>query len=159
MKDNKHRSVNTKFWERSYIISLNPVEKLLFLYLLTNPITNLAGIYEISMRRIEFDTGIDKGLVIKTIEKFQKDNKLLYHEGFIILLNFYRDQSYNSSMKTNVRNIIEGLPEKIKKFVLELSDESIKQLLTSCKQPVQKLTTLGGEDLVRRILLSENKRK
>ena len=41
----KHRYIKTKFWDDSYIIELNPHEKLLFLYLITNPLTNIAGVY------------------------------------------------------------------------------------------------------------------
>ena len=33
----KQRYINTKFWRDSYIEDLDPIEKLLFLYLLSNP--------------------------------------------------------------------------------------------------------------------------
>ena len=56
--------VNTKFWDDTYIVTLDPIEKLLYLYFLTNPLTNICGIYEIQLRRVAFDTGIDKEVVV-----------------------------------------------------------------------------------------------
>ena len=54
----KQRIVNTKFWDDSYIARLTPTEKLLFLYLITNPLTNIAGVYELPVKRVAFDIGI-----------------------------------------------------------------------------------------------------
>jgi len=44
MSVGKQRIVNTKFRGDSFSTSLAPTEKLLFLYLLTNPLTNLSGV-------------------------------------------------------------------------------------------------------------------
>ena len=66
----KNRYIDTKFWTDTYITNLDPIEKLLFLYALTNPHTNIAGIYEISIKQIAFDTGIDKEMVEKIFQRF-----------------------------------------------------------------------------------------
>ena len=42
----KQRSVDTCFWDDRYITQLDPSEKLLFLYLLTNTLTNICGVYQ-----------------------------------------------------------------------------------------------------------------
>jgi len=47
----KNRYINTKFWDDPFIAELSIKEKLLYLYLITNPLTNAAGIYEISKIR------------------------------------------------------------------------------------------------------------
>ena len=46
MANNKQRYVNTRFWNDTYVSSLDPIEKLLFIYLLTNEHTNISGVYE-----------------------------------------------------------------------------------------------------------------
>ena len=84
----KLRSVNTHFWNDNYIIDLDPIEKLLFLYLLTNPNTNMLGIYELHVRKIAFETGIDKDMVLKIFERFTKAEKVKYKDGYVILQNF-----------------------------------------------------------------------
>jgi len=110
----KLRSVNTHFWDDNYTSQLDPIEKLLFLYLLTNPLTNMLGIYELPMRRIAFDTGIDRDMVAKVFERFKRDGKADYVEGFVILKNFLRNQKLNTNMQTSAITSYRELPEIIK---------------------------------------------
>ena len=111
----KLRSVNTKFWEDHYVENLDPIEKLLFLYLLTNSCTNMLGIYEISLRRIAFDTGIDRDMVVKIFERFDKKRKASYVAGHVMLHNFHKHQNLNNNMKASALNTAENLPDVIKK--------------------------------------------
>lgn len=111
----KLRSINTHFWDDNYIVQLDPIEKLLFLYLLSNTLTNIAGVYEITFRRIAFDTGIDSEMVKKIITRFEKDGKAGYVDGYIILTNFQKNQRLNANMKKGVREILKGIPESVGK--------------------------------------------
>lgn len=111
----KLRSVNTHFWQDNYIIDLDPIEKLLFLYLLTNPQTNMLGIYELHIRRISFDTGIDKDMVLKIFDRFSRSNKAKYKSGYVILQNFIKHQSYNGNMETSAIKSWKELPLDIRK--------------------------------------------
>jgi len=54
------RIVKDEFWTDPYIEDLDPSEKLLFLYLITNPLCNVAGIYESQITRIAYETGFEK---------------------------------------------------------------------------------------------------
>lgn len=114
----KSRLINTKFWDDKYTANLDPIEKLLFIYFLTNPLTNLIGVYEIEVKRIAFDTGIDKEMVLKIIERFSKDKKIFYEQGFIIIKNFIKHQNQNSpKIKTAIEKQISELPENLKKCI------------------------------------------
>ena len=104
----KNRYINTKFWDDNYISELDPIEKLLFLYLLTNPITNIAGIYEIPLRRIAFDTGIDSDMVKKILERFERDKKIFYKDGWIIIKNFIHHQAINPKVKKGIASLIQN---------------------------------------------------
>ena len=121
----KMRSVNTKFWDDSFIQDLTPSEKLLFLYLLTNPLTNILGIYEISIRRITFDTGLNKETISKAFERFGKVQKVYYIDEFIILPNFLKNQKLNSNMKIGVSKIFNELPNQLKTKLLDNDNESV----------------------------------
>ncbi|MBA7590758.1 hypothetical protein ES708_32895 [subsurface metagenome] len=90
----KKRYVDTKFWDDNYIIEKDPIEKLLFLYLLTNTLTNIIGIYEISTNRIAFDTGIDREMVDKILKRFEEDDKIKYENGWVAIKNFTKHQKY-----------------------------------------------------------------
>jgi len=111
----KNRYVDTKFWTDTYVINLDPIEKLLFLYALTNPHTNISGIYEISNRQIAFDTGIDKEMVEKIFQRFEKDIKMFYLNGWLAIINFINYQKMNN-------NVIKGIEESLKRVPIEVME-------------------------------------
>jgi len=110
----KQRIINTKFWDDTYIINLDPIEKLLFLYLLTNPLTNISGIYEISLRRIAFDTGIDSEMVTKILSRFKVEKRVFYVEGWIVIKNFIKNQVLNPSVKQGIMREFKVIPTSVK---------------------------------------------
>lgn len=111
----KKRSVDTHFWNDNYVVDLDPIEKLLFLYFLTNPMTNMLGVYEIPLRRIAFDTGLDSDMVKKLIDRFDRDEKFSYVEGFLVVHKFLDHQRLNTNMKTSAENEFLSLPDKVKR--------------------------------------------
>ena len=121
----KRRSINTKFWDDPFIQDLTPSEKLLFLYLITNPLTNLLGIYEISIKRISFDTGLSKEIILKGLESFETIKKIFYQNNFIIIPNFLKNQNLNANMKINVVKLFEVLPNELKTKLLLNGSQSI----------------------------------
>jgi len=114
----KLRSVNTRFWEDPFIEGLSPIEKLLFLYLLTNPLANLIGIYEITIKRISYDTSIQKESIEKALKSFEKVNKVLRIGNYVIMPNFLKNQSLNENMKIGVVKLFKSLPNYLKEKLL-----------------------------------------
>ena len=107
--------IKDNFWTDSYIANLDPVEKLLFLYLLTNPLCNIAGIYEIQPKRIAFDTGIDAEMVEKLLKRLVKDNKILRTGDWILIINHGKHQTFkNENVIKGISRIIEDLPSNVK---------------------------------------------
>ena len=111
------RYINTRFWKDNYVADLNSSDKLLFLYLITNQNTNIAGIYEIGLREIAMDTGIDKDMVLKQLEKFRADGKVYYIEGHIIVRNFINHQAESPKIQRGIAKIIENLPPRLRNFI------------------------------------------
>lgn len=110
----KLRSVNTSFWSDPFIEDLSPSEKLLYLYLITNDKTNMLGIYEVSIKKISFDTGIDKGIVQKALEGFERLGKVKYIDNYIILTKYLKHQSFNTNMKKSAIDCYNDLPQSLK---------------------------------------------
>ncbi len=117
MKD-KRRSVNTRFWDDPFVEDLNPNEKLLFLYLLTNPLTNLLGIYEITVKRIAYDTGLKTDTIRNGLEGFEKVKKAFFVDNYIVLPNWLKNQQLNTNMKVAVVKEFNDLPNRIKDSIL-----------------------------------------
>lgn len=119
----KLRSVNTKFWEDPFIEGLRPEEKLLFLYLLTNPQTNMIGIYEVTVKRISYDTGLTSERIEKALKVFDKSNRVFYHDNYVILPNFLKNQNLNTNMQKGALKIYDKLPNWLKD---KINDKPLK---------------------------------
>lgn len=109
----KQRIVNTKFWDDSYITRLTPTEKLLFLYLLTNPLTNISGVYELPAKRVAFDTGVSADRVDTIFKKMEKDGKLIAADGWVGIVNFIKHQSLNPKIKQGIFTELKRAPKSI----------------------------------------------
>ena len=48
------RYISTRIWGESWFEPLTATEKLIWIYLLTNPATNMLGIYGLTVRRIGY---------------------------------------------------------------------------------------------------------
>ena len=122
----KRRYVSTSFWDDWYIIEADPIEKLLFLYFLTNTLTNVAWIYEIAIKRISYDTWIDKEMVLKIIDRFSKVWKIFYIDGWIYIRNFQKHQNLeNSKIKKWIDEIMKSIPIDIIKKIWVIDESYI----------------------------------
>ncbi len=115
----KLRSVNTRFWNDPFVEDLTPSEKLLFLYLLTNPQANLLGIYEITIKRICYDTGLTKETVTNGLKRFETSRKAYFINcNYMILPNWLKNQRLNRNMKVAVSKEFNSLPNELKNNIL-----------------------------------------
>ena len=115
----KQRYINTKFWDDEYIASLKSTGKLLYIYFLTNALTSICGIYEVSIRRMVFDTKINKNIIISLLEKFEKDKKVRYKDGWIAIKNFMKHQKQSDNPKDKINIGIKAELQKLPKTTLD----------------------------------------
>ncbi len=125
---NKHRYVDTCFWDDSYIMKLDPSEKLLFMYLLTNPLTNICGIYQIEIKRMAFDTGFDPVVITTILERLEKDDKCAYRDGWIAMKNWIKHQNRSPKVQTGIEIQLKEVPEPLKKFIKGYGIDTISHL-------------------------------
>lgn len=109
----RQRCVQDSFWTDPYIEKLSPDYKLAFLYLLTNPLCNIAGVYEIRSKRIAYETGYDIEVIENILARFANDNKILRHGDWIILINHLKHQNLGNDTAKGVNRIILEAPEKV----------------------------------------------
>ena len=105
--------INTRFWVDDYTSNLDPSEKLLFLYFLTNPYTDICGIYEVPLKHIALETGLDREMVIKIIDRFSRDGKVFYEKGWVGIKNFAKHQLNNPKVKIGIENGLKQAPKEI----------------------------------------------
>jgi len=92
----EYRTMRVSFWDDPYIESLTPLEKLLYIYLFSNPHVNNLGIMDISQKKISFETGLTLDAVSDGIAKISGDKKLLVDGTTIFLCNFVKHQTTTS---------------------------------------------------------------
>jgi hypothetical protein len=113
----KQRMIRDSFWTDSYVERLTPDEKLIFLYLLTNPLCNIGGIYEIRTKRIGFETGYDIEVIENILKRFERDKKILRHNDWICMVNHLKNQAMNPSVIQGCQRIFAELPPEIDRMV------------------------------------------
>jgi hypothetical protein len=96
------RYISTSFWDDPWIRKLTRDDRYLYLYFLTNPLTNIAGVYQIGIDRIAFDTGFAEKEASDIIKRFEEAGKAYYyHEEFMILPTWPKHQKWEKHSKIN----------------------------------------------------------
>lgn len=89
-----YRNIQMAFWTDSKVIDdFTPEDKFFYLYLLTNPHTNLCGAYEISVKQMSDETGYSRDTVVKLLKRFAEVHKVAYYSQDtkeLLVLNWHK---------------------------------------------------------------------
>ena len=89
-----YRNVQMSFWtDRKIDEEFSADEKYLYLFFLTNPMTNLCGCYEIGRKQIANMTGFDMKKVKSVMGKLQNDQQVILYSddtGELLLVNWHK---------------------------------------------------------------------
>lgn len=113
-----YRQIHTQIWKDDWVIELDPTEKLFFIYLFSNDLASISGLYKIPVRAMVNETGIPKDKIESMLAKFQADGKVFYGDNTLFIKNMMRYHQ-NASPKTK---------EKIRKDVASVPDCEIKRI-------------------------------
>jgi len=109
----KNSYIDTSIWNDSFFIELDAIEKLLFIYLITNAHVTYSGIYKMTNRLAGFETGIDKDSIQRILKRFEESKKIVIISESIIICNFLKYQTYNDSLKAAAKKDFESLPAEV----------------------------------------------
>jgi hypothetical protein len=70
-----YRQLHTTFWKDDFIGECSQIEKLFYLYLISNDKTTQSGAYEFSYRYAQFELGISKEEVNRLLDFFVSNGK------------------------------------------------------------------------------------
>lgn len=125
----KTRIIQTRFWSDNYTSNLDPIEKLLFLYFLTNSHTEICGVYEIPLKIIAIETGLDKEMVEKILKRFSNDKKVFYIDGWLWVTNFTKHQVRNPNIEQGIKRCFNEIPNEITKKIHKLLEATPRRPL------------------------------
>jgi hypothetical protein len=117
------RYISTSFWTDKWIRSLDPSERYVYMYLLTNPETNIAGMYQITLDRIAFDTGYDERTLRPMFDRFAKAKKAYFvADEYIILPHWPNHQKWQvkKTIKVGIDSVINDTPKQVKDYAFSI---------------------------------------
>ena len=121
-----YRSISMTFWTDSKIAEdFTPEDKYFYLYLMTNPLTNLPGCYEISIRQMSIDTGYTKETIQKLLNRMVEVHNVVRYSPQtreILLLNWGK---YNWNNSPKLRKCVEEQIKYIKNTDFKAYVESL----------------------------------
>lgn len=144
----KNRIVNTKIWDDKYFMVLIEDEKLLFLYFLTNALTNISGMYEIVKKRMSFDTGMSLERVDELLKLYTDDKKILYIDSWLCVINFIKNQTLNPSVIIGIEREVQLVPEDIRKKFISACKSLTKAGKVSIQSANKPKPTFDGYPMV-----------
>lgn len=121
-----YRSVHLSFWTDNKVEDdFTPEDKYFYIYLLTNPQTNICGCYEISYSQMTRNTGYNKDTIIRLLERFESVHKIIKFDKNtkeILILNWYKyNWSKSEKTLTGVENVAKHIKSEVfKKYVLDV---------------------------------------
>src|SRR3990167_7485726 len=131
----KNRFINTKFWSDSFIVELNPLDRYLFLYFLTNEHTNICGIYELPLKRMADETGIEKDMLLKMLKRLK--GRVDYIDGWVSLKNFTKHQSPSEKILIGIENGKKLVPKVILDKIYLMDKVSIPTQLSESESELE----------------------
>lgn len=118
----KQRMVSTRFWSDNWVVDeLNPLDRYLFLYLLTNEHTNVGGIYEMSLRTMSNETGIEAEELKRMLKRLE--SRVIFQDGWVVFKKAIQHQNIGSpKIKSAIAQTLKILPPALLEYVLVPSD-------------------------------------
>lgn len=96
----KYRNISLSFWTDSKVDDdFTPEDKYFYLYLLTNPHTNICGCYEISAKQMERETGYNQDTLKRLLQRMSTTHNVIrYCESTkeVLIFNWHKYNWSNS---------------------------------------------------------------
>lgn len=110
-----YRNVQLSFWTDNKVEDeFTPEDKYFYLYLLTNPQTNICGCYEVSYKQMCNQTGYNRDTIDRLLNRFENVHNMIRYckeTKEILILNWHK---YNWSSSSKVITGIESVAKHIK---------------------------------------------
>lgn len=114
----KSRPFHPQFWKDDYILNLDPLEKLLFNFFISNENRSLTPYYEVSPILVKTYTGLKGDFIEKCKAKFQQDGKFIFWGNWVFVVNGSRYEQYTGEkLQPAVDRELACVPQAFKDFI------------------------------------------
>lgn len=124
-----YRTISLSFWNDNKIVDdFTPEDRYFYLYLLTNPHTNLIGCYEISLKQMSYETGYNVETLQKLIDRMQSIHKVIIYSKDtkeLLVKNWYKyNWTKSDKLLKNIEDVSKSIKnETLKKIVLDILED------------------------------------
>lgn len=136
-----YRTIYTTFWTDAKVDDdFSPEDKYFYLYLMTNPHTNICGCYEISMKSMSRELGYDSDTVRKLISRMETEYDVIrYNQSTkeILILNWYKYNWTNSKdLMKSVKNAASQIKcDSFRDYIFALTGDPVGTVATPSHDP------------------------
>lgn len=135
------------FWTDSKVVDdFTPEDKYFYLYLMTNPHTNLAGCYEISLSQVAYETGYNKDSVERLLKRMEEIHHVIRYSKStkeVLIINWGK---YNWTKSKDFQKPLVEEIENVKnpdfKVFLELELEELNTVFRPSKDTPKTTVTV-----------------
>lgn len=130
-----YRQIHMQMWSDAWFAELEPEAKLLWVYLFSNLRTSVSGLYELPLRFIAFETGIDRKTVQQHLNEFEAADKIMY-DGTVMWIKTM--QKYNATESVKVKTRIEKDVERVSDCDVKIAYLQFYGAETEGKYPIRE---------------------
>ena len=144
-----YRKVHLSFWTDPKVDDeFTPEDKYFYLYLLTNPHTNICGCYELGEKQCSRETGYNTETISRLIGRFQNVHDVIRYDSTtkeVLILNWYKyNWTKSEDLLKNVRTVASYIKSDVfKDYVLSLLEDSPNTVPTLSPHPVGTSDTVS----------------
>jgi hypothetical protein len=99
-----YRSLHVKIWSDPVIENLPPNARYIFIYLITTPVRNESAMYDITLKRISNDTGLNLKQVKDSMDVLVREKRIMYDDSTctVWVVNAVKHQSMNDNCMKSI---------------------------------------------------------
>ena len=147
------RHIDTNFWiDIKVSEELSAKERYFFLYLLTNPSTNLIGCYELGLKKAAIDTDLPIDDIKSSLDKLKELHMVEYDEKTkeVLLLNWLKHNlTANEKMQAAVsKQLLEVKSKAFYEILAKKITEISKQLEPKKPKPSKEKSVISLADSI-----------
>jgi hypothetical protein len=111
-----YRQLHTRTWSDSWFLGLTNVQKLLFIYLFSNPRASVTGLYELPLKLIRLETGLGCAAILRALEVYAAADKVYYDAQaevvWVVSMPKYQlGERINLTLQKRIEADIRAVPE------------------------------------------------
>jgi len=114
------RQLHRSFWESNTVEALDPVEKLLYVYAITGPKSNMEGMYRVTLRRVSFETGIDRDMVVQLFGRLEEARVAGWRDGWCCVTQAIKYMPKSPQMITHAKTLYASVPKEVMEWALSI---------------------------------------